>query len=155
MQHAGDGVADAFLAAHGFAAGAVNAVDPGGLTPLMHAARLGLADMARALIAAGARVDASTGDGNQALWLACVSDEPAAVAALIEAGADLDHINATGATALIYAASAGKARALAVLLDAGADLAPEVAGMTALDMASTIECLRLLRAADRKARAHG
>jgi hypothetical protein len=50
----------------------------------------------------------------------------------------------------MYAASAGKARALARLLAAGADLGIEVDGMTALDMAATLECLQLLRAARRR-----
>jgi ankyrin repeat protein len=146
------------LRAHGFAPGEVDGVDGRGMTPLMHAAHLGPVALARALIAAGARVDAVNGDGNQALWLACVGDDPQMVALILAAGADIDHVNASGATALMYAVSAGKARAAAALLAAGADLAVEMGGLTALDMAATVECLTLLRAAQRRrtsGRPHG
>ncbi|MGB8276931.1 MAG: hypothetical protein WCF20_03215 [Methylovirgula sp.] len=53
----------------------------------------------------------------------------------------------------MYAASAGKAKALTVLLEAGADLTYENDGFSALDMAATRECLDLLRAAQRRAKA--
>jgi thiosulfate/3-mercaptopyruvate sulfurtransferase len=138
-----------FLAAQGFAPGDVDGADARGMTPLMHAAHRGCAAVARALIAAGARVDAQNLDGNQALWLACVGDDPEMVGLILAAGADVDHVNEAGATALMYAASAGKARALAALLAAGPRLEVEMGGLTALDMAATLECLQLLRAAQR------
>jgi ankyrin repeat protein len=142
----------AFLAEKGFPPDDVNARVANDMTPLMHAAHLGPPSLVAELIAAGARVDACNSDGSQPLWLACVGDDPEIVALLVAAGADLDHTNANGSTALMYAASAGKAKALARLLEAGADLAYENDGFSALDMASTRECLDLMRAA-KKARA--
>jgi ankyrin repeat protein len=147
---ASDDEVDNFLAAHGFAPGDVDSADARGMTPLMHAAHRRRAGVARALIAADARVDAKNVDGNQALWLACVGDDPEIVGLIVAAGADLDHVNAAGATALMYAASAGKARAAAALLAAGASLEVEMGGLTALDMAATLECLQLLRTAWRR-----
>ena len=97
--------------------------------------------------------DATNLDGNQALWLACVSDDPQIVASVIEAGADLEHKNVNGSTALMYAASAGKAKALAQLLAAGADLDYEIDGISALDMASTLEGLNLMRDEKKRRRA--
>jgi ankyrin repeat protein len=154
----GDDTVDGFLATHGFAPGDVDGADARGMTPLMHAAHRGCAAVARGLIAAGARVDAQNLDGNQALWLACVGDDPEMVGLILAAGADVDHPNAAGATALMYAASAGKARATAALLAAGASLGVEMGGLTALDMAATLECLQLLRDAQRRrnpGREHG
>jgi len=126
-----------------------------GMTPLMDAALHGQASQVRQLIESGERVDLSDRNGNQPLWFACVSDDPECVQLILSAGADIDHVNETGATALMYAASASKAQALAALLAAGPDLRIELGGLTALDMAASLECLSLLRAADRKARADG
>ena len=126
-----------------------------GMTPLMRAALNGPASHVQALIEGGDPIDLSDANGNQALWFACVSDDPETVNLILSAGADIDHVNESGATALMYAASAGKARALAALLAGGADLRIEMGGLTALDMAATIECLSLMRAADRKARTDG
>lgn len=143
----------AFLVAQGFAPGDVNAADKDKMTPLMRAAYQGPAAIVGELLAAGAKVDAQNADGSQPLWLACVGDDPVIVTAIVKAGADLDHKNVNGSTALMYAASAGKAKALKVLLEAGADLTYENDGFSALDMASTKECLDLLRAAQKKAKA--
>ena len=52
-----------------------------------------------------------------------------------------------------YAASASKAKALKVLIEAGADLAYENDGFSALDMAGSKECLDMLRAAQKRAKA--
>jgi ankyrin repeat protein len=57
----------------------------------------------------------------------------------------------TGATPLMFSASSGRARAVARLLAAGADpLFDTGLGLTALDMASTAECLHLMREAARR-----
>jgi hypothetical protein len=143
---------DGFLSEKGYAPGEVDGRDAQGITPLMRAAYSGPAELVRALLEAGARVDTVNRDGNRPLWLACAGDDPAIVDLIVAAGAELDHANASGFTALMYAASAGKARALERLLAAGADLAIEIDGMTALDMAATLECLQLMRAAGRGTR---
>jgi rhodanese-related sulfurtransferase len=142
-----------FLVAQGFPRDGINAANATHMTPLMFAAHLGPATLVAELLKGGARVDATNLDGNQALWLACVSDDPQIVASVIEAGADLEHKNVNGSTALMYAASAGKAKALAQLLAAGADLDYEIDGISALDMASTLEGLNLMRDEKKRRRA--
>jgi hypothetical protein len=58
----------------------------------------------------------------------------------------IDHQNDNGATCLMYAASTGKHAVVEALLAAGANPQLETLdGFSALDMAATIECLRLLR----------
>lgn len=53
----------------------------------------------------------------------------------------------------MFAASAGREQAVAALLTAGADpLLGTDLGLSALDMASTAECLALMRAASRHRR---
>jgi ankyrin repeat protein len=143
----------AFLVAQNYPPDDVNAVGKNQMTPLMQAAHLGPATLVVELLEKGARVDAMNADGSQPLWLACVGDNPDIVAAIIKAGADLDHKNVNGSTALMYAASASKAKALKILLEAGADLAYENDGFSALDMAGSKECLDMLRAAQKRAKA--
>lgn len=121
-------------------------------TALMQAAREGDAAAVAGLLAAGAEVDAVNADGNTALWLACFAEQPEALDALLAAGADVNHANDNGATCLMYASSAGKAEVVRRLLRAGADITlRSLDDYTALDMASTLDCLRLLREAERRA----
>jgi rhodanese-related sulfurtransferase len=123
-----------------------------GNTPLMEAAWRGQHDIVEALLAEGVNLSAVNGDGNNALWLACVSNDPALVIKLAQAGVPIDHINLTGATCLMYAASSSKPDIVRVLLALGADpMIQTQDDYTALDMAATIECLQLLRAATRSA----
>ena len=102
------------------------------------------------LLALKVPLDAVNGDGNNALWLACVHGEPEAIRTLAAHGVPLDHTNFTGATALMYAASSGKAGMVATLLSLGAN--PQLVtqdDFSALDMAASLDCLQLLRAATR------
>ena len=139
---------DSWLGAEGYAD--ATSCGPHGNTPLMHAAWKGRADIVHALLDLGVDLDAVNGDGNNALWLACVADDAALVTTLVQAGVDIDHENATGATSLMYAASSGKAGILATLLALGADPQRRTQDdFTALDMAATLPCLRLLRDATR------
>jgi len=65
---------------------------------------------------------------------------------LIDAGIDLDNRNLTGATALMYTASSGKADMMQILLQNGAD--PMIRtddDYLAVELAATVDCLRLLR----------
>jgi len=101
-----------------------------------------------------AALNATDADGNTALWMACVGGYGETVAALVDAGIAIDSANDNGATALMYAASAGKAGVVERLLARGADPRPETLdGFSAMDLASTIECLTLLRRATKEARA--
>jgi rhodanese-related sulfurtransferase len=123
-----------------------------GNTPLMEAAWRGQHDIVEALLAEGVNLTAVNGDGNNALWLACVSNDAALVIKLAQAGVPIDHINLTGATCLMYAASSSKPDIVRVLLALGADpMIQTQDDYTALDMAASIECLQLLRAATRSA----
>jgi rhodanese-related sulfurtransferase len=119
-----------------------------GNTPLMTAAWRGAADIVEALLSFGVALDAANDDGNNALWLACVHGDPKGVLRLARAGVPIDHANETGATCLMYAASSGRAEALRTLLALGADRSLRSQDdFSALEMAASIDCLRLLRGA--------
>lgn len=140
-----------WLTTQGFRAEAVNSVGADGLTPLLRAAAEANVQILREIIAEGGNLDATTRDGNNALWLACKRDGVEAIELLSAAGANVHHRNPDGSTALIYAASAGKTEVVALLLALGADPAQEnIDGFSALDLAANIECLQLLRVASRR-----
>jgi rhodanese-related sulfurtransferase len=135
-----------FIAVHRFDPHNLNLPWEHGLTPLMRAALSGRLDLVEELLALGVNLHLRNSDGNTALWLACVSDEMPVVQCLIDAGIDLDNRNVTGATALMYAASSGKPHLVELLLNASAD--PDIVNQDdfrAVDLATTLECLRLLR----------
>jgi ankyrin repeat protein len=126
----------------------INRALPNGTTPLMHAARVGDAEGVRELLNRGADPALMNTDNNGALWFACFADSEGCVAELIYAGAPLDSQTVNGATALIYCASAGKTPLVLLLLEAGAN--PELMTLddfTALELASNMACLKLLKAA--------
>ncbi|MFG1285231.1 ankyrin repeat domain-containing protein [Xanthobacter autotrophicus] len=146
-----DAALSGWLVGLGFPADGVNATAENGMTPLMKASQEGLAEVVAGLIAAGAALDARNGDGNTALWLACVGNHPHIIDLLVDAGITIDSLNDTGASSLMYAASAGKVEAVEKLLARGADPRLETQdGFCALDLAANIECLKLLRAATRR-----
>lgn len=143
-----------FLRDQGFDPENLNQPAPSNLTPLMGAALQGRDDLVEALLRRGADPLQENPDGNQALWFACVADRPALVYRLAEAGCDVDHLNASGSSCLMYAASSGKAEVVAALLSAGADpLKANPDELLPLDLAATLDCLRLLRGPTRCARA--
>ena len=146
-----DAALSGWLVGLGFPADGVNATAEHGMTPLRKASQEGLAEVVAGLIAAGAALDARNGDGNTALWLACVGNHPHIIDLLVDAGITIDSLNDTGASSLMYAASAGKVEAVEKLLARGADPRLETQdGFCALDLAANIECLKLLRAATRR-----
>lgn len=91
------------------------------LPPLTAAAAAGDAAAVSALLAAGAKPDASDADGATALHWAADAGTVAAVRALLAGGAAVDAVDGDGATPLMYAALRGHADAATALLDAGAD----------------------------------
>ncbi len=135
-----------FLSEQGFAGVGLDATIDNQTTALMKAAQLARLDVIDELVRLDASVDLRNADGNTALWFACFSNKAAIVKRLIGAGAVLDNQNDNGATCLMYAASSGKAAILKLLLDAGADAQlRNLDDFRAIDLASTIECLQLLR----------
>ena len=76
---------------------------PGGLTPLLFAAREGCVDCVPVLTKAGADVSATTPDGISAAVMALINGHYDAAGALVEAGTDPNLADYTGRTAL-YAA---------------------------------------------------
>jgi len=145
---------NAFITEHGFEKDTVNAHNADKATPLMLAVRLAPPALVKELLDAGADITAVNGDGNQALWLACVTEAEENIQLLIDAGIDVQHINVNGATPLMFSASSGRAKATALLLKAGADPLLETdLPLNALDMASSVECLNLMRDAIKRRKA--
>jgi ankyrin repeat protein len=91
-----------------------------GRTALLHAAGAGATAAVRALIAAGARVDAIDAGNATALHAAALIGHAEIASLLIGAGAKVDARMVCGATPLCCAAAIGSEEALKVLLAAGA-----------------------------------
>lgn len=117
-------------------------------TPLMRAAKEGRLDIVEELLAAGVDIAVTNADGCNALWLACYHGSPALIERLVAAGIDLDLQNGNGATCLMYVSSNSKPELVRLLLELGAD--PKLKNFddfTALDLAASVDCLRLLKRA--------
>lgn len=117
-------------------------------TPLILASRRGETQIVDELIAAGVNINHRNMDGTNALWAAIVADSVEIAERLLAAGVDIDNQNDNGATALMYAASNHKTEWVRFLLRKGADTSLQsLDDYTALDLASNIDILRLLRKA--------
>lgn len=116
--------------------------------PLILACRQGRDDIAAELIYLGSNINHRNMDGTTALWACVVSNSFKLAEKLIDCGADINNQNDNGATVLMYAASAGKSAWVKFFLthNANAQL-KSLDDFTALDLASNVECLRLLKAA--------
>lgn len=140
-----------WLQQHGYASDDLDAVAEHGMTPLMRASKLGDTETVFELLQAGASLDATNVDGNNALWMACVGESLGVMDVLTRAGIGLDHQNDNGATCLMYASSTGKHAVVEKLLAAGANPRLKTQDdFSALDMAATLECLRLLRRVEKE-----
>lgn len=139
----------AFLAEHGFAPDQLSAPQADGrFTPLMRAAKEGRLDIVEQLLAAGVDIQVTNTDGCNALWLACYNGSHAIIETLIAAGIDLDRQNGNGASCLMYVASNSKPDLVKLLLEKGAN--PRLKNFddfSALDLAASVACLKLLRQA--------
>jgi ankyrin repeat protein len=127
----------------------VNTKDNKGTTPLMYAAYAGSIESMKALLDAGADVNAKNGlDATALMW--CSGDKDK-VRLLVGKGADVNAVSKMGRSALMLAAEHHGASAIVkFLLDNGASVKPMTKeGMDALVMASEandIESMRLLLA---------
>jgi ankyrin repeat protein len=109
------------LAEQGAAAEADDA-EADGTTALHWAVHHGDAELARALLAAGASVAAANRYGVQPLYLASENGDAAMVRLLLEHGADANAALPEGETALLTAARTGDVPTLEALIAAGADV---------------------------------
>ncbi|MEP7381801.1 MAG: ankyrin repeat domain-containing protein [Gemmatimonadota bacterium] len=132
----------------------VNAAQGDGMTALHWTATRGDAAVARMLVFAGARLDATTRNGSYTpLHLACRSGKSAVAEVLLDAGADVDATTASGgATALHMAAGIGDTAVLRVLLvhKATVDVRESAFGQTPLMWAAAadrVPAMRLLLSA--------
>lgn len=105
------------------AAGADPAKSAGAKTPLTAALTFGYADIARALIAAGASVHITESTGINLLHWAAITDRPQVIPLLVEAGVPMNATDESGFTPVMYAATIdfGDTAVLEALLKAGAD----------------------------------
>jgi len=122
--------ADGGAGAAAAAASDLDAPDLLGWTPLMLAAMSEeLDEVARRLVAAGARLDATNQRGLSALHLACHKQRAPAALLLVESGAALDLLDVRSKTALDYCDAGGEAMAgvSAAIRAAGGRLGEELA----------------------------
>lgn len=138
-----------FLASHGFAADRLSDTQADGrFTPLMRACKEGRRDIVDELLMLGVNITVRNADGCNALWLACYNGDHGIIQRLLDAGIDIDLQNGNGATCLMYVSSNGKADLVQLLLDNGADTSlKNFDDFTARDLAASVACLKLLRAA--------
>ncbi|PKO58999.1 MAG: hypothetical protein CVU25_03210 [Betaproteobacteria bacterium HGW-Betaproteobacteria-19] len=138
----------AFLVEYGFDLDDLDAPRKHGLTPLMRAALGGQAALIAELLAHGVDISRRNMDGNNALWLACYNGSHELIERLIAAGVNIDQQNGNGASALMYVSSNSKPDLVKLLLENGAN--PKLKNFddfSALDLAASLDCLKLLRKA--------
>jgi len=117
-------------------------------TPLMRACKEGRLEIVEELLLLGVDITVRNADGCNALWLACYNGSHAIIQRLLDAGIDIDLQNGNGATCLMYVASNSKADLVQLLLENGADASlKNFDDFSALDLAASLACLRLLRKA--------
>ena len=114
-------------------------------TPLIMVSPFNKLDAVRALLAAGANVNAAENDGWTALIWSAYRGHAKVAEILLSAGADVNAVDNNGETALMLARSAEVAK---VLLSAGADVnAVDDDGETALMLARSAEVAKVLLSA--------
>tara|TARA_B100000900_G_C20474912_1_gene672971 strand:- start:205 stop:1074 length:870 start_codon:yes stop_codon:yes gene_type:complete len=108
---------------------------------------MGHTEIAQALVAAGADVNARDKNGDTALLLASMNGHTETAQALVAAGADKNARNKHGDTGLILASGKGHTETARALIDAGANVnAVDKGGNTALILASRSGHLKAVQA---------
>ncbi|MBK1989471.1 ankyrin repeat domain-containing protein [Sphaerospermopsis aphanizomenoides BCCUSP55] len=135
-----------WLIANGYNAEDLNQRGENGDTALMKATRQGVLPVVKELIDAGADINATNNDHNNALWFACFGNHYDLINLLLEANIDINNQNDNGATVLMYGASAGKTEVVRLLLQHNPNMnLQNLDDYKAIDFASNIEVLRLLK----------
>lgn len=101
--------------------GQIDMPDARGSTPLMLAIHNGRRPAARALLAAGARVDAINAQGETALSEAAYAADEDLADLLLQKGASPDTLDRYGKSPICYAGARGASRLVGRLIDAGVD----------------------------------
>ncbi len=142
MGRVGSTVAGALLVAAAAGGGLTGAAGLGaapGATPVADAARRGDPEAVRALLQAGADVNAAHGDGMSALHWAAERGDAGMVEALVQAGAVVDALTRIGHyTPLHVASTGGHAPVIERLIEAGAGVSATASttGVTPLHLAA-------------------
>jgi ankyrin repeat protein len=135
-----------WLLANGYNPEDLNQRGKNGDTALMKATRDGIYSVVKELIDAGAEINATNDDHNNALWFACFGNHYDLINLLLEAKIDINNQNDNGATVLMYGASAGKTEVVRLLLQHNPNMnLKNLDDYKAIDFASNIEVLRLLK----------
>ncbi|HIK03622.1 MAG TPA: ankyrin repeat domain-containing protein [Trichormus sp. M33_DOE_039] len=135
-----------WLTAKGYKSTDLEQTGGNGDTALMKATRDGVFTVVEELINAGAEINARNNDGNNALWFACFGIHYDLIDFLLAHKINIDNQNDNGATVSMYAASSGKAEVLKLLLQYHPNLdLKNLDDYRAIDFASTIEVLRILK----------
>jgi ankyrin repeat protein len=135
-----------WLMVKGYNAEDLNQRGENGDTALIKATREGLYQVVKELIDAGAEINATNNDHNNALWFACFGDRYDLINLLLDANIDINNQNDNGATVLMYGASAGKTEVVELLLQHHPNInLKNLDDYRAIDFASTIEVLKLLK----------
>jgi ankyrin repeat protein len=122
--------------------------NPSGNSPVSEAITFGRADVVRALIRAGAKIDLVERTGVNLLHWATITNRADVIPELARAGVDINAIDDAGFTPLMYAATIdfGDTATLRALLAAGADRSiRNESGRTALQQARQLGHARLAR----------
>ena len=89
---------------------------------LRKAAEKGEVVKIQSLLAQGANVNATDGDGRNALFKAAEKDHAFAMSLLVDAGIDVNAVDKDGRTPLYWAAEKGRVGAIRVLVEAGTNV---------------------------------
>ncbi len=135
---------------HGFDLSDLNKANSDNEYAVILASRQAREDVLQHLIEQDVDINILDHYGNNALWAACYAFSETCCRLLIANGCSIDHQNVTGNTALGYVASSGKDSIVKLLLALGAN--PTLQNqddMTAIDLATSLVSLKLLRTATR------